>query len=127
MHLVSTGVPDRLSPPLFFGMIFVAFGVTIVAVAVSAGRTHDRTIKRHVRLFGTFLVGFLVVLWTGQPGISPALNLASDFIVVAVAYSLFLMVMSLSPVGRVEKERQTGEARAAASTTQLGSAHVLVL
>lgn len=92
-----------LSPLLAFGTVFGAFSVTIVAVAVGAGRTPDRTIKRHVRLFGIFLVGFLVALYASQPGISPAVNLASDLIIVAVAYSLFLMVMSLSPVGRVEK------------------------
>jgi len=84
----------------FFGL----FGAAIVAVAVSAGRTPDRTIKRHVRLFGIFLVGFFVAFFTSQPGIGPAVNLASDFIIVAAAYSLYLMVMSLSPVGRVERE-----------------------
>jgi hypothetical protein len=92
-----------LSPLLFFGTVFVVFGLAIAAVAISALRTPDRTIKRHVGLFGILLVGFIAALYTGQPGVAPALNFASDLIVVAMAYTLFLMVMSLSPLGRVEK------------------------
>ena len=96
-----------LSPLPAFSTILGAFSVTIVAVAVSAGRTPNRTIKRHVRLFGIFLVGFIVALEAGQPGVSLAVNIASDLIIVAVAYSLLMMVMSLSPVGRVEKAVET--------------------
>ncbi len=83
----------------FFGL----FGATIVFVAFSAARTPDRTLKRHVRLFGVFLVTFLVALFTGQPGVGLAVNLAGDLVLVAAAYSLYLMAMSLSPVGKVQK------------------------
>jgi len=110
--------------PLFafaWASFFGVFGVAIGAVAAGAGRTPDRTIKKHVRLFGVFLVALLVTLFTSQPGVGPAVNLGSDFILVVAAYSLYLMIMSLSPVGKVEKERQTGESLATASATPLGS------
>ena len=96
------GLTSSSVPLLFFTTILVALCVTIVAVTVSAGRTPDRTIKRHVRLFGAFLVGILVVLWTGQPGISPDVNLVSDLAVMATTYMLYLMTMSLSRVGRIQ-------------------------
>lgn len=90
-------------PPIAFGTVLGAFGVTIVAAAVSARRAPDRTIKRHVRLLWVFLVSFLVALNTSQPGLAPAWGVVSNLFIVVVAYSLFLMVMSLSLVGRVEK------------------------
>lgn len=100
---VATQTPI-FSPLPAFGAILVVLAFTITALAVSAARTSDRTIKRHVRFFWIFLVGFLAALYTSQLGIALVVNLASDLIIVAATYSLFLMVMSLSPIGRLEKE-----------------------
>jgi hypothetical protein len=105
--------PD--SPPaiviiLFFFAAVTALVCSAAALAVGARRTPDKTMRRHVKLvassFALFLVTTLILgPLSSVPSVNPDyLALVSGLIGVLSTYLIYLAVMSLSPIGRVEKE-----------------------
>ncbi len=76
------------------------FVYTTATAVVSARRTPDRPLRRFMALSGLFLFGFIVntlIFSFISKGFS-------FFLFVVFAYITYRMAMSLSPVGKVEKE-----------------------
>jgi hypothetical protein len=105
----ASGLP---SPPswatAFFvkplvGAFFVIFGYAVVAMVVAARRTQDRTLRRHVMLLGLFFATFIATTFMFNFTSILLVDLLNDLLVVLGYYAFYRAVMSLSPVGRVEK------------------------
>jgi hypothetical protein len=83
----------------------IAFGSLALAVPVllvGARRTPDRTFRRFVTLLGLALLSYFA--FNAIPGlISPAASQYGSILSPIFAYLSYMTVMSLSPVGRVEK------------------------
>ncbi len=76
------------------------FVYTTATAVVSARRTPDRPLRRFMALSGLFLFGFIVntlIFSFISKGFS-------FFLFIVFAYITYRMAMSLSPVGKVEKE-----------------------
>jgi hypothetical protein len=80
------------------------------ALIVGARRTPDRSMRRFVRTLGLAIVCMVIffTIWIPFQPFSVTVqdlgNLISELFIPAAAYYLYLAVMSLSPVGHVEKE-----------------------
>jgi len=87
-------------------LLFVAIASLVymlAAIILSARRTSDMTIKRHVRWVGLgFLIflGSFVALLAG--GGTNSTLLIDSFVVLALAYAFYHALMSLTPIGRLE-------------------------
>lgn len=88
---------------------------SVVALAVAARRTPNKTMKRHVRLLGFAVACFAIA-------VANAFTLSLDlYAIPAVVAALFLYraTMTLSPIGRIEEDAVTnlksGESVAASS------------
>ncbi len=78
--------------------IFIgSFVLAIPVLLIGARRTPDRTFRRFVTLLGLALASSLAVTFIPAPGSYPSILAPIS------AYLLYKMVMSLSPIGRVEK------------------------
>jgi hypothetical protein len=90
---------------------FAALGVALVyssaALIIGARRTLDAALKKFVRTLAFTLICFALffTIWIPLAYFGTDVeNLGSDFFVIPAAYFIYRAVMSLSPVGRVEKE-----------------------
>ena len=94
----------------FLEIIIAAYGAASLIVA--ARRTQDRTMKRFVRMLGLSLLGLVIffTVWIPIDYFVPGLGDDLSYLgFVMTAYYLYRAVMSLSPLGRVEKvESATG-------------------
>jgi hypothetical protein len=95
---------------LWFGPGGTFLTYSAAALVVGARRTPDRTMKRFVRMLG-FAIICMVLFFTVWIPFAPFSltvqdlgSLISELFVPAAAYFLYLAVMSLSPVGHVEKD-----------------------
>jgi len=86
---------------LFFAVLAVAYGYSVVTLIVGARRTQDRTMKIHVRFLAFALACFAIIVLND---LGPEFILINDFLGVATAYLIYRAVMSLSPTSRIEKE-----------------------
>jgi hypothetical protein len=89
-----------------FVVVFaVVFGFAAAALAVGARRTPDLTLKRHIRFLamalGIFIVNLLLSVATND--VVP-FDLVDDALGLTSTYMLYRSVMSLSPIGRVQKD-----------------------
>ena len=92
-------------PVSFFVLIIVSiYGG--VSLTVAARRTQDQTMRKFVRMLGFALLGlfFYFTVWIPidyfAPGVGDAI---SELGFVIAAYYLYRAVMSLSPLGKIEK------------------------
>ena len=83
--------------------LLIAYGYSAAALVVSSGRTADMTLKRYVKMLGFSALGVVAAIldqiaysWSGY-------NLPLGVVFIVISYLLYRAVMSLSPVGRVEK------------------------
>jgi hypothetical protein len=84
----------------------VVFTYSVAALLVGGRRTSDRTMKRHIRLLGFGLLCFIVsfpLYSTTEIG-----NLSANVLTLFANYFLYLAVMSLSSVGKVESPEVLG-------------------
>lgn len=77
------------------------FAYAVAALVIGGRRTADRTMKRHIRLLG---VGFLCFI-VSFPffGLPPLGSLFANSLIIFANFFLYLSVMSLSSVGKLEK------------------------
>jgi hypothetical protein len=107
----SQGAPGFGDPVLLiigFYQLFVVFvavfGYSVAALVIGVRRTPDATLKRHIRFLamalGIFIVVFLV---SGITSGAVPFDLFTDILGFVSSYMLYLSVMSLSPIGRIER------------------------
>ncbi len=108
----------------FFQLFAVAaliFSWGAVALTTGARRSADRTLRRFARMLGLTVVCFVlfITVWIPFAPFSVTVqalgSTISDFCFVVGTYFLYLAVMSLSPVGRVEKESGPSSGRTGAA------------
>jgi len=87
----------------FFLVSALVLGVAVVALIVGSRRTPDKTLKKHIRLLGYALAFFVVSLVAGFSA-SDAAYVASEGLTLFATYFLYLSTMSLTSLGRVEKD-----------------------
>jgi hypothetical protein len=92
----------------FFAVFFVVaatdVGYAAAALIVGARRTQDRTLKMHVRLLGWALVALLPSVFLSVISSSGVATIVSGAGFVVGAYLFYRALMSLTPLGHVEKE-----------------------
>jgi KaiC/GvpD/RAD55 family RecA-like ATPase len=99
----SSNIPPSLIAPLvaYFAVGAASLGYAALALVTGARRTPDRTMRNFSKLLGIALVlGILsFTIW-----IIPIVgNFVASLFALVSSYVLYLTVMSLSPVGRIEK------------------------
>jgi hypothetical protein len=82
--------------------LFVIFGYAIATLILSARRTADRNLKWYVGYLGLGLACFVGSVLLYNPSSIPS-STAEQAVIVVGLYFLYRSVMSLSPLGRVEK------------------------
>ena len=109
-------VPSGTSTPPFWSTvsfdIFVVvvplvLGYAAIVMVISARRTADRTLKRHILLLGLSLGCFAVVLALFASPSTDLFDLLEDALNVGSLYLLYRAVMSLTLLGRVDKGTET--------------------
>lgn len=92
-----------------FGIVLGLLGFSVVALAVSARRTPDKTMRRFVRLLAYALTSFVVgITWLLLTPDTLGYDLVSDILLLLASYILYRAVMTLSPLGRVEEDADAG-------------------
>ena len=93
-------------PPLGVLLLLITYGYSAAALVVSARRTADMTLKRYVRTLGFSVLGVMAAIlvevyysWSADP----LSNLPLGAVFVVLSFLLYRAVMSLSPMGKVEK------------------------
>ncbi len=81
--------------------IFGVLAYSAAALIVGARRTRDKTMKRHLLLVGS---AFLLFIVSTLNDLTFAIELLNDFLALLGPCVIYLALMALSPVGRVEKE-----------------------
>jgi len=103
-------IPTFLAGAQYFAIVGLLFSYSAAALIVSARRTPDRTMRRFVRMLGLAIACFVIYLtiWIPFSPFSVTVqdlgNTISYFFVAGASYYLYRAVMSLSPVGHIEKE-----------------------
>ncbi len=87
-----------------FVAFFLVLGYSVAALIIGARRTPDRTIKRHIMLLGFVLIAFIIMSFLFNSTSTLSVDLLYDFLIVLYPYLLYRAVMTLSSVGRIEKE-----------------------
>ena len=82
-------------------LVFVYSGVVVI---VAARRTPDKPMRRFLALGGLLIFSFLVTTFISKYTSITSVDIFNDFLGVAMAYVSYLMVVSLSPTGKVERE-----------------------
>jgi len=91
---------------IVFGCFGLVLGYSAAALVVISKRTPDSTLRRFVRLVGLGLVLFLIssVIWFLDVFVNYLGDVISGFFIIASTYLLYRAVMSLSPVGKLERQ-----------------------
>jgi hypothetical protein len=91
----------------FFVLLGVVFAYAGAAMFVIARRTYDHTMRKFVKMLGFAVLCYVlfVTIWLPLDFIYPNLgDIVTDFILIGTAYFFYQAAMSLSPVGRIQKE-----------------------
>jgi hypothetical protein len=88
---------------VFVVVVPLVLGYASIAIVVSARRTADRVLKRHILLLGLSLACFAMILALFASPSTDLFNFLGDALNVVSLYLLYRAVMSLTPLGRVEK------------------------
>ena len=106
----SNSIPGLIGVLLWFGSGGTFLIYSAAALVVGARKTPDRTLRRFVRMLGFAIICMVLFFTTWIPFAPFSLmlqdlgSLISTFFIPAAGYFLYLAVMSLSPVGHIEKE-----------------------
>ncbi len=79
-------------------------GLGGVAAAVGSRRTPDKTLNRNIRLLSLALLLFVLSLVTSSISSTDPVTILGDFLTLGATIFLYLSVMSLTPLGRVERD-----------------------
>lgn len=85
----------------------LVLGLGAVAAVVGSRRTPDRTLKRSIRLLGIALMFFVLSLVAFSVSSSDASAIIGDLLTTGATYVLYLSVMSLTPLGRLDKAAES--------------------
>lgn len=88
---------------VFIVVVPLVLGYAAIAIVISARRTADRTLKRHILLLGLSLACFAGLLALFAAPSTGFFGLLTDVVNVVSLYLLYRAVMSLTLLGRVEK------------------------
>jgi hypothetical protein len=75
-----------------------------VAAVIGARRTSDQTLKRNIRILAYALLCFVMTIVTGTVILGDVGAIVSNMLGLLATYLLYLSMMSLSPLGRVETD-----------------------
>ena len=92
---------------VFLVVVAISGSYAAAALIVGARRTQDKTLKSHVRLLGWVLVVLLPSVFLSIFASSDAANLISEAGFVVGFYVFYRALMSLTPLGHVEKHATT--------------------
>jgi len=92
---------------VFLVVVAISGSYAAAALIVGARRTQDKTLKRHVKLLGWALAVLLPTVFLSTFTSSDAANLISGAGFVAGFYIFYRALMSLTPLGHVEKDVTT--------------------
>ena len=112
---------------LWFGAAGVCISYAAAALRVGARGTPDSSMRRFVRMLGLAIVCMVLffTIWIPFAPFSLTVqdlgSLISTFFLPAAGYFLYLAVMSLSPVGHVEKEIPTASGSEKGKPSRLAS------
>lgn len=121
--LPGTLYPATASPPTwvvdgnyaFVPIAVIVLGYGAAALGVSARRSHDKTLRRHIMLLGVSLAMFVALIGFFALPTTDIFTTIGDVISLVSLAVLYLAVMSLTPLGRVEK--RSSEAGTAGPTS----------
>jgi hypothetical protein len=99
----ATALGYSLDSPLLL-LFPVTFGYAVGALIIGSRRTPDRTLRRHIILLGFVVIIFVTTTFMFNFTSIVSVDLLDDFLTLLTAYLLYRAVMTLSPLGRVEKE-----------------------
>jgi hypothetical protein len=88
---------------IVIGSFYVVLAYAVATLLIGARRTPDKPLKRFVELAGILLLGFIINTLINNYTYIDAVDVFNDFLGVSIAYVTYLMVMSLSPTGKVDK------------------------
>jgi len=91
---------------LYFLVLIVESIYGTATLIKAAGTSADRTMRRFVRMLGLSLLGLVLffTVWIPVDYFAPGVgDFLSEFGFVMAAYYLYKAVMSLSPIGKIEK------------------------
>jgi hypothetical protein len=103
-------LPTLLAAGQYFAVVGLVLSYSAAALIVGARRTPERTMRRFVRMLGLAIVCVVVYLTIWIPfspfnaDVQDLGNMISFFFIPGAAYFFYRAVMSLSPLGRVEKD-----------------------
>jgi hypothetical protein len=126
LAIYSTLSSDSLTYQVGEGLWFLDIGVSLsysaAALAEGARRTPERTMRRFVKMLGLAIVCMVLffTIWIPFSPLSPDLqtlgNLIAFLFLPGAAYFLYTAVMSLSPMGHIEKEVEAPHKEVAAES-----------
>jgi len=115
--LENSGASSSWWVPVGLGLFFLVLIVVSIygsaSLIVAARRTQDRAIRRFVLMLGLSLVGlvFFLTVWLPIDDVAPGVGDAISYLgFIIEAYYLYKAVMSLSPLGKMEKLEGTSGA-----------------
>jgi len=88
---------------IFVVVVPLVLGYAAIAIVVSARRTADSTLRRHILFLGLSLACFAMVLALFATPSTDLFNFLGDALNVASLYLLYRAAMNLTLLGRVEK------------------------
>jgi hypothetical protein len=100
----ATPLWATLASDVFIVVVPLTLGYAAVAMVVSARRTADRTLKRHILLLGISLACFAAILASFAAPTTDFFVLLTDALNVASLYVLYSAVMKLTSLGRVSRD-----------------------
>jgi hypothetical protein len=94
----------------FYPIFLIPLIVSAVALALSARRSLEKTMGRFVTFFGVafvcFLTDFVFYNYVYYFYYNAALQLVDNLAIIAATFFLYLAVVSLTPLGKVEPQQQ---------------------
>jgi len=90
----------------FYPLFLIPFGISAVALALSARRSLEKTMGRFVALLGVsvafFITDSILFNYVYYFYYTPALQFADNLVIIAATYFLYRAITSLTPLGKVE-------------------------
>ncbi len=87
----------------FFAVAIILLGYGTASAIFGSRRTSDQTLKRHIRLLGSALGFFVLALFTFSVNSGAFTQVVGNLLTIFATFFVYLSVMSLTPLGKVEK------------------------
>jgi hypothetical protein len=90
----------------FYPLFLIPLGISAVALALSARRSLEDTMRRFVAFFSVsvafFITDSILFNYVYYFYYTPALQFVDDLVIIAATYFLYRAIVSLTPLGKVE-------------------------